>query len=170
MYPGTDVVIILYDSSDPSSLNEIEKIWIPELLLHVPTIPWLLTSTGVHDPRDMRSNNASAIANKIGIHNFPKTSDSIESVRALFEAAFHLVILPPEASTKTQLTQRQAELQKLLDVETSSAHADDGEKTAAKNISNIQEAQKKLNRKLQEQQSLSNNSENMFTKFLRIEP
>jgi GTPase SAR1 family protein len=46
---GVDVCIIAYDPTRPQSLENLERMWIPELLLNVPTKAWLFVPTMVEE-------------------------------------------------------------------------------------------------------------------------
>lgn len=41
-YPGTHVVLILYQVSNLDSFNKVRSKWLPEMCEHMPKVPWIL--------------------------------------------------------------------------------------------------------------------------------
>eukprot|EP00005_Dracoamoeba_jomungandri_P007929 CAMPEP_0174266242 /NCGR_PEP_ID=MMETSP0439-20130205/29504_1 /TAXON_ID=0 /ORGANISM="Stereomyxa ramosa, Strain Chinc5" /LENGTH=149 /DNA_ID=CAMNT_0015353091 /DNA_START=95 /DNA_END=541 /DNA_ORIENTATION=+ len=61
-YPRTDVFIVCFSVSSPSSLHRVKSFWVPEISHHCPSTPFLLVATKL-DLRDDQSTNTALSEN-----------------------------------------------------------------------------------------------------------
>ena len=94
-YPGTDIFLIIFSITSPSSFDSIKSKWIPELQKHAPDIPFILIGTKL----DMRS--GTSVSSEEGIKLCAElkarkylecSSRTQEGLKQVFDTAIQCVI------------------------------------------------------------------------------
>jgi small GTP-binding protein len=116
-YPQTDVFIICFSLVAPTSLENVQNIWVPEVEEHCPNTPYILVGMK-SDLRDQFSEHADEYKAKgwesvasskseemkktIGAQEYVKCSARIQyNLKEVFEATIKVVLHPPSAATVT---------------------------------------------------------------------
>jgi len=63
-YPGTDVFMVAFSITDPTSFENVEAIWVPEIKQHCPNTPFVLVGTHL-DKRDDKATIDSLAENRM---------------------------------------------------------------------------------------------------------
>jgi small GTP-binding protein len=112
-YPQTDIFVICFSLVAPTSLENVQNMWVPEVKEHCPTTPYILVGMK-SDLRDQFASNADEFRAKgwepvpaskaeemkkaIGARNYIECSARIQyNLKEVFEAAIK-VVLHPEAA------------------------------------------------------------------------
>ncbi|KAI0500909.1 hypothetical protein KFK09_019127 [Dendrobium nobile] len=92
-YRGADVFILAFSLISKASYENISKKWIPELRHYAPTVPIILVGTKLGKGEELkRKINASAY--------IECSSKTQQNVKAVFDAAIKVVLLPPKQKKK----------------------------------------------------------------------
>jgi len=95
LYIATDVCILTYDPTKPATITNIMDVWVPELLEHLATSVWIFVPLAMED-RDTHIKTTDIIE-KIGGIKVIKSGDSVDSVKAIFEAGARLAMQLPDS-------------------------------------------------------------------------
>jgi GTPase SAR1 family protein len=88
LYMATEICIVTYDPTNPDTIDNISNFWVPELLEHLVLAVWLLVPVRIEDKETHVK--TMELAEKIGSSKMISSGDSIESVKAVFEAGVRL--------------------------------------------------------------------------------
>jgi small GTP-binding protein len=112
-YPQTDVFVICFSLVAPTSLENVQNMWVPEVKEHCPTTPYILVGMK-SDLRDQFQQHADEYRSKgwepvstskaeemkksIGAHGYIECSAKIQyNLKEVFEAAIKVVLHPPSS-------------------------------------------------------------------------
>jgi small GTP-binding protein len=113
-YPQTDVFVICFSLVAPTSLENVQNMWVPEVKQHCPTTPYILVGMK-SDLRDQFAQHADEYQSKgwepvaaskaeemkkaIGAHAYIECSARMQyNLKEVFEAAIKVVLHPPSAA------------------------------------------------------------------------
>jgi small GTP-binding protein len=113
-YPQTDVFVICFSLVSPTSLENVQNMWLPEIKEHCPTCPFILVGMK-SDLRDQFSQHADEFKSKgwepvagskgedmkkaVGAQAYIECSAKIQyNLKEVFEAAIKVVLHPPSAT------------------------------------------------------------------------
>jgi small GTP-binding protein len=112
-YPQTDVFVICFSLVSPTSLENVQTMWVPEVKEHCPTTPYILVGMK-SDLRDSFAQHADEYKSKgmepipaskgeemkkaIGAQTYLECSARMQyNLKEVFEAAIKVVLHPPSA-------------------------------------------------------------------------
>jgi small GTP-binding protein len=119
-YPQTDVFVICFSLVAPTSLENVQNMWVPEVKEHCPSTPYILVGMK-SDLRDEFNQHADEYKSKgwepissskgeemkktIGAQGYIECSARIQyNLKEVFETAIKVVLHPPSATTVTEKT------------------------------------------------------------------
>jgi small GTP-binding protein len=121
-YPETDVFVICFSLIAPTSLENVQNMWVPEVKEHCPTTPYILVGMK-SDLRDqftqhtdeyrskglepVAASKAEEMKRVIGAQTYIECSARIQyNLKEVFEAAIKVVLHPPSAEpVQSEVTQ-----------------------------------------------------------------
>ena len=117
-YPQTDVFVLCFSLVNPTSLENIQNMWVPEVKEHCPQTPYILVGMK-SDLRDQFSQHADEYRQKgmepvasqkgeemkktIGAQDYIECSARMQyNLKEVFESAIKVVLHPPSANTSAK--------------------------------------------------------------------
>ena len=114
-YPQTDVFVLCFSLVNPTSLENIQNMWVPEVKEHCPQTPYILVGMK-SDLRDQFNQHADEYRSKgmepvpsqkgeemkktIGAQDYIECSARMQyNLKEVFESAIKVVLHPPSANT-----------------------------------------------------------------------
>ena len=117
-YPQTDVFILCFSLVSPTSLENVENMWVPEVKEHCPNTPYILVGmkSDLRDEFDQHADEYKAkgwdpiasskgeeMKKKIGAHNYVECSALKQfHLKEVFESAIKVVLHPPSQQGATE--------------------------------------------------------------------
>lgn len=120
-YPQTDVFVVCFSVDNPSTYDNVDRKWIPELRHHCPTVPILLVATKVDLREDRNVIEALAkkgstplqkvrgleLAKKIGAFTYLECSSLTQKgLKEVFTTAAEVVVFPEHFGEATKRIER----------------------------------------------------------------
>nr|AGM32255.1 Rac 1-related protein [Coptotermes formosanus] len=109
-YPGTNVFLLCFSLASPTSLDNVENMWVPEVKEHCPGVPYILLGTksdlrdaAAQNPDDFRgkdiepvpTSSGQAMKEKIQARLYMECSAKIQyNLKEVFEEAVKVVLHP----------------------------------------------------------------------------
>jgi small GTP-binding protein len=114
-YPQTDVFILCFSVVSPTSLENVQNMWVPEVKEHCPNTPYILVGmkSDLRDivtanPEEWKTKGMEAVAQSKGeamkksvnAHGYIECSAKMQiNLKEVFETAIKVVLHPPQEST-----------------------------------------------------------------------
>jgi small GTP-binding protein len=93
-YPNTDVFLVCFSVTSPTSFKNTKTKWLPELRHHCPDSPVILCGTKIDLERRVTQEEGRAMAKELGATYAECSSVTSEGLKAVFDTALRCMIAP----------------------------------------------------------------------------